>query len=124
MGHTIAIEPKENKITAPLDGEVVMIAETQHAIGLKGDNGLEVLIHIGIDTVELKGNGFSPKVKVGDKVKTGDLLMEMKIKDIQTAGYDPVVLMIVTNTADYLKILPVSEKDHVDSTTNVSVAIS
>lgn len=124
MGHTVAIEPNNDKITAPLKGEVVMIADTIHAIGLKGDDGLEVLIHLGIDTVELKGQGFAPKVKVGDHVEVGDILMEMDVAAIKEAGYDPVVMMIVTNTNDYLKVMPVSDRDHVDQQTNVSVAIS
>ncbi|MGX7351629.1 PTS system, beta-glucoside-specific, IIABC component [Enterococcus canis] len=124
MGHTVAVEPKTNKIVSPLNGEVVMIADTLHAIGLKGDDGVEVLVHLGIDTVELKGEGFTPKVKVGDKVKIGDALVDMDIKAIRKAGYETVVLMIVTNTQDYLKVLPINEKEEVDAKTQVSVAIN
>lgn len=124
MGHTTAINPTSPKITAPITGEVVLIAETRHAIGLKSDDGLEILLHLGIDTVELKGEGFTPKVAVGDHVEIGDLLMEMNIKEITAAGYDPVVLMIVTNSNDYLKILPVYENDEVNKMTEISIAIS
>lgn len=124
MGYTTAIQPKSNQITSPLNGEVVMIAETLHAIGLRSDDGVEVLLHLGIDTVELKGTGFKLNVKVGDSVKTGDSLLTMDVASIQTAGYDPVVLMIVTNTDDYLKVLPTNEADDVTPKTDIAVAIS
>lgn len=124
MGYTVAINPTSSTITAPIAGEVVMIADTKHAIGLKGDDGLEVLVHLGIDTVELKGDGFTPYVSIGDHVSMGEKLMDMDIKAITEAGYDPVVLTIVTNSDDYLKILPVHEEDKVNETTQISVAIS
>lgn len=101
-----------------------MIAETSHAIGLKSDEGVEVLLHLGIDTVELQGAGFALQVKVGDSVRTGEPLMTMDVPAIQMAGYDPVVLMIVTNTKDYLKILPTTETDEVTAKTVIAVAVN
>lgn len=124
MGYTAAIMPSNHTISSPFNGEVVMIAETSHAIGLKSDEGVEVLLHLGIDTVELQGAGFALQVKVGDSVRTGEPLMTMDVPAIQMAGYDPVVLMIVTNTKDYLKILPTTETDEVTAKTVIAVAVN
>lgn len=123
MGYTIAINPKSSKIKSPVEGEVVMIAETKHAIGLKSTDGLEILLHLGIDTVELHGDGFVPQVKVGDHVSVGDYLMNMDITSIKEAGYDPIVLTIVTNSNDYLKVLPVHSEDKIDSGNELSVVV-
>ncbi|MGG5372190.1 beta-glucoside-specific PTS transporter subunit IIABC [Enterococcus sp. AZ196] len=123
MGYTVAIKPKSNKIKSPVEGEVVMIAETKHAIGLKSSDGLEILLHLGIDTVELHGDGFEPQVKVGNHVSVGDFIMEMDIKSIKESGYDPLVLTIVTNSNDYLKVLPVHSEDKIDSGNELSVVV-
>ncbi|AYW45972.1 beta-glucoside-specific PTS transporter subunit IIABC [Tetragenococcus koreensis] len=124
MGYTVAIIPDSDQITSPIAGEVVMIAETKHAIGLRSNDGLEILLHLGIDTVELKGDGFTPKVQTGDQIKVGDLLMDMDVAAIKEAGYDPVVLTIVTNSNDYLKILPVYKEDDIASGAELSVAVN
>ncbi|MGX7263014.1 beta-glucoside-specific PTS transporter subunit IIABC [Enterococcus crotali] len=124
MGYTVAINPNSNKIKSPVEGEVIMIAETKHAIGLKSVDGLEILLHLGIDTVELQGKGFEPQVKVGDQVSVGDSIMSMDIKFIKESGYDPVVLTIITNSNDYLKVLPIHSEDAINFSDELSVVVS
>jgi PTS system beta-glucosides-specific IIC component len=97
LGDGFAIRPTEGKVYAPFDGTVEMIFDTYHAIGLKSTTGTEVLIHIGIDTVNLKGEGFTPKVKAGDQIKTGDLLMAFDINKIINNGYAIETPVVVTN---------------------------
>ncbi|MGG0821318.1 beta-glucoside-specific PTS transporter subunit IIABC [Paenibacillus turicensis] len=98
LGQGCGMEPSKGELYSPFDGEVMVIAKTNHAIALKSDHGTEVLIHVGLDTVKLKGQGFQPLVKVGDKVKTGQLLMKFSISDIEAAGYSPTTAIIITNT--------------------------
>lgn len=124
MGYTVAIKPKSNKIKSPIEGEVVMIAETKHAIGLKSSDGLEILLHLGIDTVELKGEGYKPKVKIGDRVQVGDHIMSMDVSFIESSGYDPVVLTVVTNSDDFLKVLPIYSEELIDSGSELSVVVN
>ena len=82
LGKCCGIEPTEGKVFAPVDGEITQAPDSGHALGIMGVSGVEVLIHVGVDTVEMKGDGFSPKVKEGDKVKKGDLLLEMDLDKI------------------------------------------
>ena len=97
LGQTVGIEPKDGKIYAPISGKVVMLAPTKHAIGIKDDKtGIEVLLHLGIDTVEMKGKPFKAAVNVGDTVFKGQLLLEMNIESIKQANYDPIVLLVIT----------------------------
>ncbi|WP_342048832.1 beta-glucoside-specific PTS transporter subunit IIABC [Bacillus sp. OTU530] len=110
MGKGIAIKPAEGKVVAPFDGTVEMIFHTNHAIGLKSNLGVEVLIHIGIDTVNLNGQYFTSHVQKGEEVKQGQLLIEFDIKNIQKAGYDTTTPVVITNSSDYLEILPQNEK--------------
>ncbi|MGG0662469.1 glucose PTS transporter subunit IIA, partial [Bacillus altitudinis] len=105
MGKGAAIQPSDGKVVAPFDGQVEMIFHTNHAIGLKSDLGVEVLIHIGIDTVNLNGQHFTSHVQKGDTVKQGQLLIEFDDQSIQKAGYDTTTPVIITNSADYLEIL-------------------
>ncbi|TWW13735.1 PTS beta-glucoside transporter subunit IIA [Dellaglioa algida] len=109
MGKGMAITPESNEIFAPISGEVMMIPDSKHAIGILGDDGTELLIHIGIDTVELKGKFFDLKVKVGDKIEMGQIMMMVDFDQIKNAGYDPTVMVIVTNTASFLDVLPMNE---------------
>lgn len=106
LGKGIAIQPEEEIIHAPVDGEIVSLFPTNHAIGLKTEYGIEVLIHIGIDTVELEQGYFTPYVKIGDMVKKGDYLIKADFEGIKKAGYDPTVITVITNTTDYLDVLP------------------
>ncbi|MDR4950320.1 beta-glucoside-specific PTS transporter subunit IIABC [Neobacillus cucumis] len=110
MGKGMAIKPTEGKVVAPFDGTVEMVFHTKHAIGLKSNLGVEVLIHIGIDTVNLNGQYFTSHVQNGDEVKQGQLLIEFDLKNIQKAGYDTTTPVVITNSADYLEILSQEEK--------------
>lgn len=104
MGDGLAIQPSEGKVYAPFDGEVASLFETKHAIGLMGDNGMELLIHIGIDTVNLQGQYYDAHVKAGDRVKKGDLLISFDKDAIEKAGYETVTPIILTNTDIYTAI--------------------
>lgn len=104
MGPSVGIVPTEGKVYAPFDGEVVMVFPTNHAVGLKGDNGMEVLIHVGVDTVQMDGKGFRSNVQQGDKVTKGQLLLEFDSKEIKAAGYSDTVVFILTNEPDFTEI--------------------
>ncbi|MEX3913726.1 beta-glucoside-specific PTS transporter subunit IIABC [Bacillus paralicheniformis] len=101
MGEGIAIIPSKGELYAPVDGEISLLFETNHALGMKTANGVEVLFHIGIDTVQLEGKFFTPLVQAGDQVKAGDLLIQFDLEKIKEAGYDPVTLAVITNTDQY-----------------------
>ena len=88
MGKGAAINPEEGLAVSPVDGTVVSVFDTKHAIGIATDDGIELLIHIGVDTVNMKGKGFTQKCEVGQKVKAGDPLMEFDIEEIKKAGYE------------------------------------
>jgi len=108
MGKGIAIEPNTGKVVSPVNGTVAVAFKTKHAIGLVSENGAEILIHIGIDTVQLDGQFFHAHVKQGDQVKVGDLLVEFDIERIKEAGYQVVTPIIITNTSNYTEISPTS----------------
>ena len=101
LGQCCGIDPTEGKVYAPIDGEITQAPDSGHALGIQGVGDVEVLIHVGVDTVEMKGDGFSPKVKVGDKIKKGDLLLEMDLGKIAAAGHPAVVITVITNTDDF-----------------------
>ena len=101
MDIAIAIEPSDGKVYSPVDGSVTLLAETGHALGLLSDAGAEVLLHIGIDTVELKGEPFTAHVAAGDKVSKGQLLMDVDLSVIKAAGKPATTMVIVTNTDSY-----------------------
>lgn len=101
MGKGVAIEPTEGRIVSPVNGTVFSVSKSGHAIGLVSDTGTEMLIHIGIDTVKLKGKHFTPHAKAGETVKVGDLLMEFDLKAVRDAGYETITPVIVTNINDY-----------------------
>ena len=108
MGQGIAIKPTEGVVYAPADAEVTIAFATGHAFGLKTANGAEVLIHVGIDTVSMNGEGFDQKVAQGDKVKAGDVLGTFDSAKIAAAGLDDTTMVIVTNTADFASVNPVA----------------
>ena len=101
MVNGIAIDPTDNKVYAPFDGTVEFIAETKHAIGLKSDDGVELLIHVGMDTVKMNGKGFDVKTKVNERVKEGDLLLEFDRNEIQKEGYSLITPVVITNSNNY-----------------------
>ena len=109
LGDGIAIEPKEGKLFAPCNGEVSMLFKTKHAINIVSENGCEILLHIGIDTVKLYGKYFEAHVKDGDKFKKGDLLISFDIEGIRREGYKLTTPMIVCNTSDYELVKPVAK---------------
>ncbi|MBC6004134.1 MAG: beta-glucoside-specific PTS transporter subunit IIABC [Paeniclostridium sordellii] len=101
MGKGIAIEPKDNKVYAPFNGSVEFVADTKHAIGLRSEEGVELLIHVGMDTVKMNGAGFNMKTEANSTVKEGDLLLEFDIKKIEKAGYSLVTPVVITNSDIY-----------------------
>lgn len=116
MGKGIGIKPIDDHIHAPIDGKVTAIFPTKHAIGITGSNGIEILIHIGIDTVELEGKYFALQVKEGETVSQGDVLAVVDFSKVVEAGYDPTVMVIITNTNNFLDVIPsvnqiVTDKD-------------
>ncbi|WP_425671302.1 PTS beta-glucoside transporter subunit IIABC [Bacillus subtilis] len=108
MGKGFAIEPEEGEVVSPVRGSVTTIFKTKHAIGITSDQGAEILIHIGLDTVKLEGQWFTAHVKEGDKVAPGDPLVSFDLEQIKAAGYDVITLVIVTNTDQY-SFSPVKE---------------
>lgn len=116
MGKGIAVEPTTGKIVSPVNGTITVAFKTKHAIGLVSESGAEILIHVGIDTVQLDGKYFTSNVKHGDKVKVGDILIEFDIDKIKEAGYQTITPIIVTNSSHYIEITAtqkesVSEQD-------------
>ena len=109
LGQGAAVIPENGEICAPCDGVISVMYPTGHAVGIKSEIGAEVLIHIGMDTVTLNGTCFDVKVKAGDRVKAGQLLVKAGIEEIKKAGLDITTPVIVTNTADYLEIKTAAE---------------
>lgn len=109
LGKGFAVVPEEGKVYAPFDGTVDMIADTKHALGLKSDNGIELLIHVGLNTVELNGEGFTVYAKQGQQIKKGQLLMEFNLEQLKNAGYDTTIPVIVTNPQDAQEIKLIEE---------------
>ncbi|SDB23222.1 PTS system, beta-glucosides-specific IIC component [Pseudobutyrivibrio sp. YE44] len=110
MGKGVAIVPEEGKVYAPADGTISAFFNTGHAIGITTANGAEVIIHVGMDTVQLEGKGFTPKVKQGDTVKRGDLLLEFDIDFIKGSGYSVETPVVITNSDKYIDIIPTDAK--------------
>ena len=108
MGQGIAVKPSQGVVYAPADAEVSIAFPTGHAFGLKTTDGAEILIHVGIDTVTMNGEGFEAKVAQGDKVKAGDVLGTFDSNKIAAAGLDDTTMVIVTNTADYASVAPIA----------------
>ncbi|MFU0724024.1 sucrose-specific PTS transporter subunit IIBC [Streptococcus sp. IMAU11622] len=108
MGQGIAVKPSQDLVYAPADAEVTIVFPTGHAYGLRTANGAEILIHVGIDTVSMNGEGFNHKVAQGDKVKAGDVLGTFDSAKIAAAGLDNTTMVIVTNTADFASVNPVA----------------
>ena len=109
LGNGVGIIADNNLVVSPVDGEVACVFPTKHAFGLKTESGVELLIHIGIDTVELEGKHFTTMVNQGDKVKLGQPLVEVDFDKVKEEGFDPTIIMVVTNTQDYLDVIPVSK---------------
>ena len=110
MGQGIAIEPMEGKLTAPADGTISAFFPTGHASGMTTEDGAEILMHVGMDTVKLEGKYFTPKAKQGDRVKKGQVLLEFDIQKIKKAGYSTVTPVLITNSDQYTDIVPTDAK--------------
>ncbi|WP_288221819.1 beta-glucoside-specific PTS transporter subunit IIABC [uncultured Clostridium sp.] len=104
LGSGVAIMPTEGIVVAPVDGEITTLFPSLHAIGITSEKGVELLIHVGLDTVQLGGKGFKAYVKQGDKVKKGQHLLDFNIEEIKNAGYSVVTPVVITNTAEYLEV--------------------
>lgn len=113
LGDGIGIEPELGEVVAPFDGEISSVTDTRHAIGITGPGGMEVLIHVGIDTVNMHGEGFELLVSEGDQVKAGQKLMTFDISKIQAAGYSTTAAVLLTNSDDYpnFKVLKTGKTD-------------
>lgn len=114
MGNGFAIVPTEGKVFAPFAGKVTMVFETKHAIGLRSDNGVEVLVHIGLDTVNLKGEHFNVHIKEGDTIEAGQLLVEFDLEKLKELGYDTIIPFIVTNGAEFAQVTPKLSSDSIE----------
>lgn len=104
LGKGVAIIPECGKVYAPADGQITTIFPTGHAVGMTTESGVELLIHVGIDTVSLQGEGFKIIAKEGQTVKKGDLLLDVDLDQVQVAGYDIITPVIVCNTGEYSNI--------------------
>lgn len=108
MGKGVAIIPSNGTIYSPVEGTMTVAYDSHHAYGLKSDDGAEILIHIGIDTVNMKGDGFEAKVNQGQRVHVGDILGTVDLEKVKEAGYDTTVMTIVTNSASYSDVAPLN----------------
>lgn len=111
LGKGIAIIPSVGKVYAPTDGTVEMVFDTKHAISMCSESGIQILIHVGLDTVSLKGEPFVSHVKDGQKVKTDDLMLEFDIEAIKAAGLETITPVVICNSNDYKKITSHVGKD-------------
>jgi len=106
----MAIIPTEGKVVSPVSGTVSMVFDTKHAIGLVSDDGIEILIHVGIDTVRLEGKYYTAHVKTGDRVEIGTHLLDFDMKGIMSQGFEVVTPIIISNTTDYTEVLSVTDR--------------
>lgn len=104
LGKGIAVIPEEGRFYAPADGTVTLLFDTLHAVSITSEDGVEILIHVGLDTVELKGAPFQAHIKTGDAVKKGELLLEADLAQIRAAGRDIITPIIICNTSDFKEI--------------------
>ena len=111
LGEGVGIIPSNGTIVAPVSGVLATVAGTGHAYGIKTDDGVEVLVHVGIDTVRLKGEGFTVNVAKGDRVTAGDVLATVDLEVVKAAGYDPTTIVVVTNTKSLTTVAPLTGKD-------------
>lgn len=111
LGEGVAVVASDSNVVAPISGVITAVFPTNHAIGITSDEGVEVLLHIGIDTVELDGKGFTGYVKLGDEVNTGDQLVSVNFDFIHDEGYEGDLIMVITNSANYenIKIMNINE---------------
>lgn len=109
LGKGAAVVPANGKVVAPVNGKILSVFPSKHAVSMVDENGVELLIHLGIDTVKLDGKYFTAHVKDGDMVKKGDLLVEFDKAAVEAEGYDTTVIVVVTNTQEFLDVIPAGE---------------
>jgi glucose-specific phosphotransferase system IIA component len=109
LGPGAGIEPEDGVVYAPFDGKVIQVADTKHALGLESKNGLELLVHVGMDTVAMNGKGFDVFVKEGDSITRGQKLMNFSMDAIKEAGYRATTAVIVTNSDQYESVQVLEE---------------
>lgn len=108
LGTCCGVDPEEGKVYAPIGGKITQLADTLHAIGIEA-GGMELLIHVGVDTVDMNGDGFSARIKEGQTVKKGDLILTMDLDKIRAAGHAAAVILVVTNTDDFASVKAIAE---------------
>lgn len=113
LGEGVGVEPADGTVLAPLDGELITVAGTGHAFGIRGAGGVEVLVHVGIDTVQMNGEGFDVRVEAGQQVRAGDLLAEVDLGAIRAAGHPALTLVTVINTASLAEVRPLAVGEQV-----------
>ena len=121
LGNGVGIVPSDGHVRAPVAGTVVTAMDSGHAYGIRTDDGVEVLVHVGLDTVNLKGEGFSPRVGAGQRVGRGDPLVDVDLAAVRQAGYDPTTVLVVTNTASLGAVVPVVDGPVTTATTVVEI---
>ena len=104
IGKTVGIKPTDGKVYAPFNGEVLVAFDTKHAVAIKSEDGIELMIHFGLDTVKMNGEPFEMNVKVGDKINKGDVIMMADLSKIEAAGFDTVVPVVITNPDEFKSI--------------------
>jgi PTS system beta-glucosides-specific IIC component len=111
LGEGVGIVPADGTIRAPVSGVLATVAGTGHAYGIRTDDGVDVLVHVGIDTVRLEGRGFHVLVSKGDRVEAGDRLATVDLDVVRAAGYDPTIVVVVTNTRALTAVRPLLDRD-------------
>lgn len=111
LGKGAAVIPEDGKICSPVDGEIGMVFDTFHAFTVTTEEGVEILVHIGLETVGLKGKGFTPHAKAGDTVKRGDLIITADLDVIKGEGLDTIIPVVICNTEEYKAVEDMGEKD-------------
>ncbi|MDD3362249.1 MAG: PTS glucose transporter subunit IIA [Hespellia sp.] len=110
LGKGVAVKPTDGNIYAPADGTIGLLFDTLHAVSIQTDTGAEILVHIGLDTVQLKGEGFTAHTATGDTVKKGDLLISVDLEKVKAAGYDVITPMLICNTDDFAAVDAITGK--------------
>ena len=105
LGICCGIEPTEGRVYAPLDGTVVQMAKGGYSMSILGTNKVNIMIHAGIDTIMMKGDGFSPKIQVGDVIQAGQLLLEMDLERIACAGHSAMIITVISNSDEFQKVM-------------------
>ena len=121
LGNGVGVVPADGHVVAPASGTIVTAMDSGHAYGIKTDDGVEILIHVGLDTVNLKGEGFTPKVSAGRRVARGEPLVDVDLKTVHDAGYDPTTILVVTNTASLGAVVPIVDGDVTTDATVVEI---